>query len=153
MNIPIHIIQPLNSGGNGDLYLGRRADNGELVVVKYLREYQNPHARKAFAREVHVLARKIPGQIQLLAANLNAEIPHYVMPFVTGGSLTIHAGWRITKSGQIPGVLEVLVGCLGARHRHRFRSVDRHSGPIGTTGRAPFGRCRIGARQTSTAHP
>jgi hypothetical protein len=22
--------------------------------------------------------------------------------------------WRITKSGQIPGVLEVLVGCLGA---------------------------------------
>ena len=62
-------------------------------------------------------------------------------------------GWRITKSGQIPGVLEVLVGCLGARHRHRFRSFDRHSGPIGTTGRAPFGRCRIGARQTSTAHP
>jgi serine/threonine protein kinase len=100
MNIPVHIVQPLNSGGNGDLYIGRRADDGELVVVKYLREYQNSHARKAFAREVRVLARKVPGQIQLLAANIDAEIPYYVMPFVNGGSLTIHAG-RLTEDQLI----------------------------------------------------
>src|ERR1700692_1551399 len=92
MTISVHILQPLASGGNGDLYIGRRLDDGQLVVVKYLREYQNINARKAFLREIRVLARKLPGLIQLLAANVNAEVPYYVMPYLTGGSLEPYAG-------------------------------------------------------------
>jgi hypothetical protein len=55
MNSTIVNLRPLEAGGNGDLYLGQRSDNGEHVVVKYLREHQLPHARKAFAREIRIL--------------------------------------------------------------------------------------------------
>ena len=54
-------LQPLSAGGNGDLYLGQRGDNGEYVVVKYLREHHLPHARKAFAREIRILGRQLRG--------------------------------------------------------------------------------------------
>lgn len=106
MNIPIQIIQPLNSGGNGDLYIGQRHDNGELVVIKYLREYQSAHAREAFAREVRVLARRLPGLVQVLAANTKAEVPFYVMPYVTGGSLSTYAG-RLTEDQLLAAASDV----------------------------------------------
>ena len=106
MNIQVQIIRPLTSGGNGDLYIGRRNDNGELVVIKYLREYQSTHARQAFAREVRVLARGLPGLVQMLAANINADVPFYVMPYVTGGSLSTHAG-RLTDNQLLTVAAEV----------------------------------------------
>jgi serine/threonine protein kinase len=85
-------LRVLNSGGNADLYIGQRSDNGENVVVKFLRECDQPHARKAFARELGVLARKHRGLVPLLACDPNADRPYYVMPYLTGGSLTQYAG-------------------------------------------------------------
>jgi eukaryotic-like serine/threonine-protein kinase len=114
MNISVHILQPLASGGNGDLYIGRRLDDGQLVVVKYLREYQNINARKAFLREIRVLARKLPGLIQLLAANVNAEVPYYVMPYLTGGSLEPYAG-QLTED-QLIAVASQVGSTLSSLH-------------------------------------
>jgi len=114
MNISVQIVQSLASFGNGDLYIGRRLDDGELVVVKYLREYQNINARQAFVREVKVLARKLPGLIQLLAVNVNSEVPYYVMPYVTGGSLEPYAG-RLTQD-QLIGVASQVGGTLASLH-------------------------------------
>jgi len=89
-------LRPLGSGGNGDLFVGRRSDNGDQVVVKYLREYHSADARNAFAREARILARGLPGLVSLLFADMNVAPPYYVMPYV-GGSLTRYAG-RLTES-------------------------------------------------------
>jgi len=47
MNWQVVNLRPLGSGGNGDLFVGRRSDNGDQVVVKYLREYHSADARNA----------------------------------------------------------------------------------------------------------
>jgi len=80
------------SGGYGDLYLARLGDNGERVVVKYLREANNPDARRAFAREVRILRTGIAGLVPILHADLQAPSPYYVMSFLPGGPLTPWAG-------------------------------------------------------------
>jgi serine/threonine protein kinase len=88
-------LRPLNSGGNGDVYIGERSDNGECVVVKYLRDHHLPHARKAFLREVRILAQGRRGLVPLLSQDVIGKRPYYVMPYMKGGSLTRHAG-RLT---------------------------------------------------------
>jgi serine/threonine protein kinase len=92
MSAQVLNLRPLNSGGNADLYIGQRSDNGEQVVVKYLRDHNLPHARKAFFREVRILAQGRRGLVPLLSQDMNAERPYYVMPYLKGGSLTPHAG-------------------------------------------------------------
>jgi eukaryotic-like serine/threonine-protein kinase len=95
MTNQVMIVSRLHSGGNGDLFIGWRSDTGEFVVVKYLREFAAPYARRAFAREVRVLGRKLQGLIPLLFANTAAERPYYVMPYLKGGALMRYAG-RLT---------------------------------------------------------
>ena len=56
MSYQVVNLRPPNAGGSGDLFIGQRSDNGERVVVKYLHECHAPYARKAFAREVRILA-------------------------------------------------------------------------------------------------
>ncbi len=92
MSYQVVNLQPLLSGGHGDVFVGQRSDSGEHVVVKYLREYRCVHARKAFAREIGVLARKLRGLVPLLGSDTQAEQPYYVMPYVKGGALTQYAG-------------------------------------------------------------
>jgi len=107
-------LQPLNSGGHGDLFIGQRSDSGEHAVVKYLREYRCVHARKAFAREVGVLARKVRGLVPLLASDINAEQPYYVMPYLNGGALTRYAG-RLSKE-QLQNIAGELARTLANLH-------------------------------------
>lgn len=107
------ILNRLNSGGNADLYIGQRSDNGERVVLKYLRESHDAHARKAFAREVGILTRKLRGLIPLLYCDMNAQRPYYVMPLM-GGSLTQFAG-RLTDN-QLHAVATELALTLAGLH-------------------------------------
>lgn len=95
MNFQVLNLRAFRSGGNGDLYTGHRSDTGDTVVVKFLREFHLPHSRKAFAREVRVLERKLHGIIPLLGSDSTADHPFYVMPYVKGGSLSKYAG-RLT---------------------------------------------------------
>jgi len=92
MSIQFVILNALRSGGNGDLYIGQRTDTGEYVVAKFLREHRAVHARRAFAREVSILASRPRGLAPVLDWNIVAERPYYVMPYFTGGSLTRYAG-------------------------------------------------------------
>ena len=85
-------LRPLGSGGNADVFVGTRSDTSEAVVVKYLRDANLAHARRAFAREVRILEKRLHGLIPILAADLTCERPYYVMPYLGGGSLTRYAG-------------------------------------------------------------
>lgn len=92
MSYQVILLRPLASGGNADIHLGQRSDTGARVVVKYLREWHLEHARKAFAREVRILGQNLPGMISILFADLKAQQPYYVMPYLPGGSVSRHAG-------------------------------------------------------------
>lgn len=83
MSYQVVSLRPVRSGGTGDLIIGRRSDTGEYVVIKYLREYHIAHARRAFAREMCILARGLPGLMPLLFWDTNTERPYYVIFVVT----------------------------------------------------------------------
>jgi eukaryotic-like serine/threonine-protein kinase len=106
MSYQVLCLSPLRSGGNADLQIGRRSDTGERVVVKFLREFRLPHARKAFAREVRILAQNLPGMMRILFANTDGERPYYVMPFLSGGSLLQYAG-RLSDDQLLTVALDV----------------------------------------------
>ena len=107
-------LRPLHSGGNGDVFIGQRTDNGDQVVVKYLREHRMMYARKAFAREARFLARGFRGLIPLLSWDMNAERPYYVMPYLNGGPLSQYAG-RL-RADQIQAVAIELARTLSNLH-------------------------------------
>lgn len=107
-------LRRLKSGGNGDLFIGQRSDSGEQVVVKYLREYHHTHARRAFEREVRILMRGQHGLVPILFAVLDAKPPFYVMPYLTGGSLSKYAG-RLTE-GQLHNIATEVGRALANLH-------------------------------------
>lgn len=113
MSLNIVIIRSLQSGGYGDLFLAKQTVTGDQVVVKYLRDAHLPQARRAFAREVRILSRELPGLVRLLAWDLNADPPFYVMPYL-GGSLKTHAG-RLTFD-QLRTVASELATALAILH-------------------------------------
>lgn len=114
MTRPFTILQPLNAGGNADLFLARLNDSGGVIVLKFLRDYHLPHARRAFQREVRVLQRRVQGLIPVLFADLDAQQPYYGMPYFRGGSLTQYAG-RLTDI-QLHGIATDLAQTVGGLH-------------------------------------
>jgi serine/threonine protein kinase len=114
MNFSVVNLSPWRSGGYGDLYIGRRTDTGKSVVVKFLRDYQHAHARKAFERQVLILAAEPRGFVPLLGWDTDAEVPYYVMPFFPRGSLT---GYAANLSDyQLLGIATELAGTLATFH-------------------------------------
>lgn len=106
--------RPLNAGGNGDIYIGQRSDDGAHVVIKWLREYKSPEARKCFLREIRVLLREYRGLVRLLDWDAEGEHPYYVMPYLSGGSLAGYAG-RLSGS-QLQAVATDLALTLADVH-------------------------------------
>lgn len=114
MSAQIVDMRPLRMGGNGDLFLGRRGDNGEFVVVKYLRDHHLSHVRRAFAREVRILRRRFRGLVPVLFADPDGPRPYYVMPYLPGGSVAAHAG-RLS-AGQLQTVATEVATALADLH-------------------------------------
>jgi eukaryotic-like serine/threonine-protein kinase len=114
MNQCVEILRRLSCGGYGDVYLGRLLPGGTEVVVKYLRDYHLPHCRKAFERELQILSRRLPGLIPVLCADLTAQPPYYVMPYLKAGTLTQYAG-RLTEQ-QLHAVAMDLARTLAGLH-------------------------------------
>ncbi|HYL14614.1 MAG TPA: serine/threonine-protein kinase [Terriglobales bacterium] len=122
MSYQVFVLRPLASGGNADVHLGQRSDTGAQVVVKYLREWQLEHARKAFEREVRILGQNLPGMISILFADLKAQQPYYVMPYLPGGSATKHAG-RLAEQ-QLLALAFESARSLAALHSRRIAHGD-----------------------------
>jgi serine/threonine protein kinase len=120
--VPIVNLRPLNSGGNGDVFVGQRSDNGQELAVKILRESQDPQARKIFAREVRILAQKINGFVQLLSYCLDGDRPYYVMPYFPRGPLTRYAG--ILQPEQLNAVARDLANTLAGLHPRNISHGD-----------------------------
>lgn len=114
MSFPFVNLRPLNSGGNGDLFIAQRKGTGEPVVIKFLREWQSADARRAFAREVGVLRRKLHGLVPILFADLNAKRPYYAMPYLSRGPLTRYPG-RLAD-GELHAVAVAIANTLANLH-------------------------------------
>lgn len=106
-------LRPLGAGGYGDVFLGDVSETGQTVVVKFLRDYRVPHARRAFEREVRILRRQMNGMVPLLFADMNAQPPYYTMPCLNG-TLTRYAG-RLTES-QINAVATRIASTILSLH-------------------------------------
>jgi len=113
MDVTFQITEYLQSGGCGDLYRGYRIDNGDSVVIKYLRDAHLPQARNNFERELRVLQTNTPGLMPVIAADLTANPPFYVMPYLQG-SLEAYAG-KLT-SAQLRAIVAHAATVLGRLH-------------------------------------
>lgn len=113
MNADFANIQPLNAGSYGDIYLAFHVATGQQVVIKYLRDGHIDSVKRAFRREVKILSRQLPGIVELLASDLNANPPYYVMPYLRG-PLTAYAG-RL-NSDQLRAVATELATALASLH-------------------------------------
>lgn len=114
----VHTSQRLDSGGQGDVFLGRRSDTGEQVVVKVLRDAHIAKNRKSFEREIKLLNQGLRGVMPVLGFNLNTPTPFYVMPYFAGGSLEKWVG-RLTAA-QVRGVGLQLASIVGDIHKTGF---------------------------------
>jgi len=85
-------IRPLDSGGRGDVHLYYFRTKNLQVAVKFLRDSHLRHQKRAFFREIDMLAKQLPGMVKLLDFNKLANPPYYVMEYLGGGSLTHYAG-------------------------------------------------------------
>jgi serine/threonine protein kinase len=85
-------VRPLDSGGRGDVHLYYFRTKNLQVAVKFLRDSHVRHQKRAFFREIDMLAKQLPGMVKLLDFNKLANPPYYVMEYLGGGTLTQYAG-------------------------------------------------------------
>lgn len=85
-------VRPLDSGGRGDVHLYYFRTKNLQVAVKFLRDSHLRHQKRAFFREIDMLAKQLPGTVKLLDFNKLANPPYYVMEYLGGGTLTQYAG-------------------------------------------------------------
>ena len=91
----------LGQGGMGTVWLARRQETGEPVVVKFLSTWhaQDPAWRARFARE-GLVTRQVehPNLIRVHAVETAGACPHLVMELVEGEDLAD----RLAREGRIP---------------------------------------------------
>ena len=85
-------VRPLDSGGRGDVHLYYFRTKNLQVAVKFLRDSHLRHQKRAFFREIDMLAKQLPGMVKLIDFNKLANPPYYVMEYLGGGTLTQYAG-------------------------------------------------------------
>lgn len=113
MNQPI-IQRLLARGGQADVYLGQLRQNGEVVVFKVLRDFQDPVKRKDFINQIAILSVPRRGVVPVIASNTTGPQPWYAMPYYAGGELSQHAG-KLTHQ-QLVAVAEYLARVLSDFH-------------------------------------
>lgn len=84
------VVRELARGGQGAVWLGRRARDGREVAIKVLLAGQGarPEQQRRFAREVEALSRlRHPHVVAILDAGTHQGTPYLVMEYVPGRSL------------------------------------------------------------------
>jgi serine/threonine protein kinase len=85
------LLRPLGVGGHGVVRQARRISSGELVAIKFLREWKNPdsHERRRFLLEAKIhreLAH--PSIVPVIESGRTVDgVDYLVMPFVDGHPL------------------------------------------------------------------
>ena len=92
MNWQVTCLVPFQSGGNGDVYLGRKSDTNEHVAVSFsaIRTFRT--SKKGFTREVRFWHGNRMEWFRSWGWNMNADRPFYVMRYLRRGNLSQHAG-------------------------------------------------------------
>lgn len=120
------IIKKIGAGGFGQVYLATRQLDGVQVAIKCLHDGAGKEELHRLEREVKLIqAQTHPNIVRLLAADLTAVPPYFVMPYMSGGTLTRFAG-RLTDD-QLRTVLRSVASVLS--HLHQNGSIHRDVKP------------------------
>ena len=96
---PYELLGELGRGGMGVVFEVRHKSTGHRYALKQLLLADTPELRARFAREAQLLARlEHPGLIRVHSAELEGPTPHFVLEFVSGGSLME----RLQREGPLP---------------------------------------------------
>jgi len=138
MSWQVNNIRRLSSGGYGELWLAKRSDTGELVVVKYLLR-ADPVSMEFFRREVCILQKRTTGLVEYLGSNMTAARPFYVMTYYDRGSLAAYAG-KLSHA-QLRSVAKQLAETISGLHAAGVAHGDVKPDNILVTGQ---GSVRVG---------
>ncbi|MCB9570419.1 MAG: protein kinase, partial [Myxococcales bacterium] len=113
------VLDPIGSGGMGDVLLARALASGAKVAVKIIHGRSGERHLERFAREMRV-ARRIrhPNVVELLDHNQTADgVPFYVMEFLDGDDLAT----VLSREGALPwprarAIMIQILHALAAAH-------------------------------------
>ncbi len=127
---PYRVLGVLGEGGMGVVYLAERADLGQRVALKVLRDASlSPARRERFATERRTLAQLVHPAIAQLhdADSLDDGTPWFAMEYVEGAPLTEYCRQHGTS---VRGRLELLRRVAEAvQHAHRHAVIHRDLKP------------------------
>jgi serine/threonine-protein kinase len=127
---PYRVVSTLGEGGMGVVYLAERADLGQQVAIKVLRDaWVSPARRDRFAAEQRTLARLGHRSIARLydAGTLDDGTPFFVMEYVEGLTLMAHCRERgVGLDARLALFREV---CEAVQHAHQQLIIHRDLKP------------------------
>jgi serine/threonine-protein kinase len=117
------ILQHIDDGGMGSVYLAEREGLGDQVAVKFLHDpWSSPARRRRFASEQRMLAAlKHPGIARLYDAGVEDDRPWFAMEYVPGRSIVQHC-----KAESLPCRQRLLLfrdACQAVAYAHRNLTV------------------------------
>jgi serine/threonine protein kinase/tetratricopeptide (TPR) repeat protein len=127
------ILEPLGTGGMGEVYLARDEHLDRDVAVKVLQRgtLADPAARERFRREARVLARlSHPGVATIYDFDTQDSLDFLVMEYVPGGTISTKLA---TGPFSVPDVLRVgasIADALEEAHRRGFLHRDLKPGNV-----------------------
>jgi serine/threonine protein kinase/Tfp pilus assembly protein PilF len=127
------ILEPLGTGGMGEVYLARDEHLDRDVAVKVLQRgmLADPAARERFRREARVLARlSHPGVATIYDFDTQDSLDFLVMEYVPGGTISTRLA---AGPFSVPDVLKVgaaIADALEEAHRRGFLHRDLKPGNV-----------------------
>jgi serine/threonine-protein kinase len=124
------IVDRLNEGGMGTLYLARDPSLDRLVVIKVLRSgFQDPEVHERFTREARSISRlRHPNIVTIFEYGEFQGQPFIAMEYVAGESMAELIQRRAALS--LPRKLQMIEElCAGMAYAHRSRIVHRDLKP------------------------
>ena len=152
------LCKRLGRGGFGVVYLAQETETGVCFAVKKLIKASDPDARRRFKREVRAMQRFAhPHIMRVIEADVSGREPSYVMPWMSGGTLTARA--RTLSLREVRRVAFGLAEAVAHIHSHEaiHRDIKPDNVPFDSQGHFVLGDfglangAAVTARVTATA--